>query len=84
MRDAEQRFATLPPDAARDLAWRELTLAQASDWPFLIVRDQAAQYAAERVRGHLERFAACCRGEELSAIAAIDDPVGTRAPVVVG
>lgn len=84
VRDAEQRFATLPPGAARDLAWRELTLAQASDWPFLIVRDQAAQYAAERVRGHLERFAACCRGEELSAIAAIDDPVGTRAPVVVG
>lgn len=38
-------------------AARELLLAQASDWPFLISRGTAASYAEARVRAHLGRFA---------------------------
>ncbi|MGI9087244.1 MAG: glycoside hydrolase family 57 protein [Chthoniobacterales bacterium] len=39
----------------RQLA-RELLLAQASDWPFLIKMATAKEYATRRVQGHLERF----------------------------
>jgi 1,4-alpha-glucan branching enzyme len=64
LRAAEGRFAALPHDApGRDAAWRQLTLAQASDWPFLIARGHSARYAAERFRAHLDRFDAACRGE---------------------
>jgi 1,4-alpha-glucan branching enzyme len=82
LREAEGRFRALPAGPARDAAWRQLMLAQASDWPFLIVRDQAARYAEERVRGHLARFDAACRGEDLEALADVDDPWGTPAPVL--
>lgn len=79
VRACERAFRALPPDApGRDAAWRQLTLLQASDWPFMIVRDQAAGYAAERVRAHAERFAAACRGEDLSALAARDAPLPTQ------
>ncbi len=49
------------PGAARLLgrvrkAGRELLLAQASDWPFLIRMGTASQYARARVEGHLEAF----------------------------
>ncbi|MEN9733173.1 MAG: hypothetical protein RLZ45_1168, partial [Verrucomicrobiota bacterium] len=37
-------------------AGRELLLAQASDWPFLIRMGTAAQYARARAEGHLEAF----------------------------
>lgn len=82
IRDAEGRFRRLPPGPARDAAWRQLTLLQASDWPFLIARDQAGQYATERVASHLDRFAAACRGERLSDLADRDDPTGTTAPAL--
>jgi 1,4-alpha-glucan branching enzyme len=80
VRDAEARFRTLPDGPARDAAWRQLTLLQASDWPFMITRDQSSQYAAERVRGHLARFHAACEGAGLADLADRDDPRGTRAP----
>jgi len=81
LREAERTFGGLPPDApGRDLAWRELTLAQASDWPFLMIRDQAGQYAEQRFLTHLDRFAAACRGENLPALAEVDDPWTTPAP----
>ncbi len=38
-------------------ALRELLLAQASDWPFMIHYGTTAQYAEERLRTHLERLA---------------------------
>lgn len=38
-------------------AARELLLAQASDWPFLMRAGTAARYAETRVRGHLARHA---------------------------
>ena len=37
-------------------AARELLLAQASDWPFLIRMGTAASYARQRVESHLEAF----------------------------
>jgi len=69
LRTAEARFCELPEGPARDAAWRQLTLLQASDWPFMINRDQSAQYAEERVRGHLARFDQACRGEDLDGLA---------------
>jgi 1,4-alpha-glucan branching enzyme len=35
---------------------RELLLAQASDWPFLINRGTAPEYADARLRDHLAAF----------------------------
>ena len=55
LREAEERFHMLPPGRARDAAWRQLTLAQASDWPFLIVRDQLA---IQILRAPVEQHAA--------------------------
>jgi 1,4-alpha-glucan branching enzyme len=80
IRGAEERFRALDPGAARDAAWRQLCLLQSSDWPFLITRDQSTQYAAERVRGHLERFDAACRGERLDELAARDGVATAPAP----
>lgn len=77
LRAAEARFRDLPDGPARDAAWRQLCLAQASDWPFLITRDTAARYAEERVRAHLARFDAACRGQDLDALAERDDPWAT-------
>lgn len=83
LREAEAQYRALPASAewapARDAAWRQLALLQASDWPFMITRDQSAQYAEERVRAHLARFAQACRGEDLDALADRDDPRGTVA-----
>jgi 1,4-alpha-glucan branching enzyme len=80
LRATEARVAALPADApGRDVAWRQLALAQASDWPFLIARDQSARYAWERFLGHVERCERACRGEDLQALAARDDPWGSVA-----
>ncbi len=38
--------------AALERAARELLAIQASDWSFMVTRDLAADYPAERVRGH--------------------------------
>jgi len=37
-------------------AGRELMLAQSSDWPFLITKDNAGEYAHRRIGEHLNRF----------------------------
>ncbi|MBC7223039.1 MAG: DUF1957 domain-containing protein [Anaerolineae bacterium] len=52
------RYPNAEGDAAFVLgqAARELLLLQASDWPFLVTTGQAAAYAVERFRAHLERF----------------------------
>jgi 1,4-alpha-glucan branching enzyme len=78
LREAEERFRGLPDGPARDAAWRQLALLQSSDWPFMVNHHQAAQYAQERVRAHLERFDRACRGEDLDALAAVDGTA--RAP----
>lgn len=41
-------------------AVRELLLAQASDWPFMIHHRTTAQYGESRLRAHLERLARLC------------------------
>lgn len=74
LREAEQRFSGLPPGPARDAAWRQLSLAQASDWPFLVARGESARYAEERLADHLERFERACRAEGLEDLADADDP----------
>ncbi len=43
---------------------RELLLAQASDWPFLIRNRTAAEYATKRVIDHLQRFDRLARSLE--------------------
>jgi 1,4-alpha-glucan branching enzyme len=37
-------------------ATREMLLAHASDWPFLMQKGRAQEYAEHRVRAHIERF----------------------------
>jgi 1,4-alpha-glucan branching enzyme len=41
---------------AMSQAMRELLLAQASDWPFLMTSGTATHYAERRLRGHLRNF----------------------------
>lgn len=64
-------------------AARELLLASASDWPFLVTTGQAADYAVERFRSHALRFHRACeltrRGTsddevELRSLEHVDDP----------
>lgn len=45
-----------PVQDALNQAARELLLAQASDWPFLMQAGTAAAYARERLTQHLDRF----------------------------
>jgi 1,4-alpha-glucan branching enzyme len=80
VREAESRFRQLADGSARDAAWRQLTLLQASDWPFMIAREQSAQYAVERVKTHLSRFEQACRGDALAELAAIDATVSRPCP----
>ena len=47
---------------ALEQAARELLLAQASDWAFLLSRGTAPDYARQRIRTHLGRFAKICDG----------------------
>jgi 1,4-alpha-glucan branching enzyme len=75
LRAAERRYKALPAGQRRDVAWRQLALAQASDWPFMTVRGGTAQYARERLSSHLERFEAACRGEDLDASTDRDGPL---------
>ena len=55
---ARQHRATKDPTIERVLrqAARELLLAQASDWAFLIKTNSAPEYAAQRTKDHLLRF----------------------------
>ncbi len=52
-------------------AARELLLAQASDWPFLLNNGTSPDYARRRVKDHLLRFNALC--DQLDA-ARVDEP----------
>lgn len=51
---------TEEPDVARGRelaqAARELLLLESSDWPYMVAKDRASEYAIERFRAHLERF----------------------------
>jgi 1,4-alpha-glucan branching enzyme len=53
-------------------AARELLALQASDWPFMVSREQAAPYARERFEGHRDALARALRGGSQS------DPAGLR------
>lgn len=59
------------PDSHRALqqAARELLLAQASDWPFIIRQGTSPDYARRRVQEHLEHFHALCDDVEAGSIA---------------
>ena len=68
-----RRFSAAPTNGltSRFLgqAGRELLLAQASDWPFLLKMGTAGTYPAERFQGHVEAFnrlADALEGGELS------------------
>jgi 1,4-alpha-glucan branching enzyme len=53
-------------------AARELLALQASDWPFMVSREQAVPYARERFGGHRDALARALRGGPQS------DPAGLR------
>jgi 1,4-alpha-glucan branching enzyme len=60
MKDVVGRNADLRPGGIEDRALRqaarELLLAQASDWPFIITNGTTEQYARRRFFEHLNRF----------------------------
>ncbi len=66
---------------ALDQAARELLLAQASDWPFIMNAGTTVDYAVRRFKTHIHRFhrcadmasQECCDGRYLSEIAARDN-----------
>jgi 1,4-alpha-glucan branching enzyme len=53
--DVHRALPSLPPTRAR-ATLKQLLLLAASDWPFLVTTGTAADYAAERFRGHRERL----------------------------
>jgi 1,4-alpha-glucan branching enzyme len=59
MRQAVQRhpgcIAGSLPDRALRQAGRELMLAQASDWPFIITNGTTEEYARRRFHDHIHR-----------------------------
>jgi 1,4-alpha-glucan branching enzyme len=62
-------------------ATRELLIAQASDWQFLITTGQADDYARERFRTHLLRFERCAEiartgtgADDLATLEYLDNP----------
>lgn len=71
--------AVVPSSALRERAARqaarELLLAQASDWPFLITTRQALDYATERFRTHALRFR---RARDLALDGAEEDETELR------
>ncbi len=60
--------AKSPEGRALRQAARELLLASASDWPFMIRAGTTKDYALERLRGHLDRFSALRRMLEAGAV----------------
>jgi 1,4-alpha-glucan branching enzyme len=48
--------AAVPEQRAIRQAGRELLLAQASDWPFILRTGTSPEYARKRVKEHLQRF----------------------------
>jgi 1,4-alpha-glucan branching enzyme len=58
MTELARRFARPDPSQERALkqAARELLLAQASDWPFILRTGTSPEYARKRVKDHLLRF----------------------------
>ncbi len=58
MVELSRRFPTASGKRRRALnqAARELLLAQASDWPFIMSRGTVVEYAAGRARNHMLRF----------------------------
>ena len=59
-RAAELEVLAAGPGAGMAAA-RELLALQASDWPFMVSRDQAVPYARERFAGHREALARALR-----------------------
>lgn len=60
-------------DQLADSIATELLLALASDWPFMITKDSAAEYARSRAREHFDRLAELLRG----ATPTTGSPIGT-------
>jgi len=46
------------PETSRALAQaaREILILEASDWPFMVARNRAGEYATQRFKSHVERF----------------------------
>ena len=55
---AKRKTTTLLQKRALKQAGRELLLAQASDWPFILRAGTSPDYARRRVKDHLLRFIA--------------------------
>ena len=83
LRDAQGRLSALRSSAgpegtgsnrARALAQaaREVLLLESSDWPYMVAKDRARDYAIERFRTHLERFNALAYALESGEVDGIE------------
>ncbi|HEY9171853.1 MAG TPA: DUF1957 domain-containing protein, partial [Verrucomicrobiae bacterium] len=80
LRVAQERMSALAHSHGRSAgverralqqAARELLLAQASDWPFILRTGTSPGYARQRIKDHLLRFTTLC--EQLAA-SRLDEP----------
>lgn len=53
-------------------AAREVLLLESSDWPYMVAKDRAKEYAIERFRAHLERFQDIARALETGELEDIE------------
>lgn len=74
-------------DRLADRIVTELLVALASDWPFMITKDSAADYARDRARGHFHRLAELLRDHPKAATTGSDNSppapdMDTRLPYI--
>jgi 1,4-alpha-glucan branching enzyme len=67
--------ATLEARALRQ-AVREVLLLESSDWPYMVAKDRARDYAIERFRTHLERFEMLAEALESTGVEGIETALG--------
>ncbi|MDB4894274.1 MAG: hypothetical protein JWN15_536, partial [Firmicutes bacterium] len=74
---AERRLVALASESGAgserlNAAGRELMLAQASDWPFILDGQTAVAYARRELRKHLDRFTAVADGSAAGVVRGAD------------
>jgi 1,4-alpha-glucan branching enzyme len=55
---------------------REVLLLESSDWPYMVAKDRARDYAIERFRAHLERFTMLADALESRGVGGVETALG--------
>lgn len=73
---SKSRFDTDLDGRALVQACRELMLLESSDWPYMVAKDRARDYAIERFRTHLGRFGHLAEAMETGGVNGIEKALG--------